>query len=151
MFEKILIVCAGNICRSPYAEKRLQQLMPSCDISSAGLVTEKSALTDSPVSAEAQNIAGTLGIDLTGHRARQVTAVMLSSCDLILAMSQNQIDTLARMFPESRHKVMLFGHWIGVSHIEDPHQKSLTVFQQVYSVLDRAATAWADKIGKPSL
>ncbi|KUJ00441.1 low molecular weight protein-tyrosine-phosphatase [Vibrio sp. MEBiC08052] len=146
MFDKILVICAGNICRSPYAARRLQRLMPAHTVHSAGLLTEKSGLVGASVATEAQEVAGTLGLDLTDHRAQQITIAMVDSCDLILAMNQNQIDILSRMFPKARHKAMLFGHWLGVSQIDDPYQKSSAVFQQVYAVLDRAARAWADKI-----
>ncbi|MDW6091975.1 low molecular weight protein-tyrosine-phosphatase [Vibrio rhizosphaerae] len=146
MFENILVICAGNICRSPYAAERLQRLMPSYSVCSAGLVTEKSGLVGAPADLTAQDIACTLGIDLTGHRAQQVTPAMVDCCDLILAMNLNQIDMLSRMFPQARHKAMLFGHWLGISQIDDPYQQPPAVFQQVYTVLDRAAQAWADKI-----
>ncbi|ASA56351.1 low molecular weight protein-tyrosine-phosphatase [Vibrio gazogenes] len=146
MFENILVICAGNICRSPYAAERLRRLMPSHTVHSAGLLTEKSGLVGASAAPEAQAIARSLGIDLTAHQAQPIHATMVDDCDLILAMNQNQIDMLSRMFPKARHKTMLFGHWIGVSQIDDPYQKSSAVFQQVYAVLDRAAQAWAEKI-----
>ncbi len=148
MFENILVICAGNICRSPYAAGRLQCLIPSHTVHSAGLLTENSGLIGASAAPEAQAIAHSLGIDLTAHQARQINTAMVDGCDLILAMNQNQIDMLSRMFPKARHKTMLFGHWIGVSQIDDPYQKSSAVFQQVYAVLDRAAQAWADKLGQ---
>lgn len=148
MFERILVICAGNICRSPYAAERLQRLMPAHTVHSAGLLTEKSGLIGASAASEAQEVAGTLGIDLSTHRAQQVTTAMVDSSDLILVMNPNQIDILSRMFPKARHKAMLFGHWVGVSQIDDPYHKPSVVFQQVYAVLDRAAKAWADKISK---
>ncbi|SJN53917.1 Low molecular weight protein-tyrosine-phosphatase wzb [Vibrio ruber DSM 16370] len=146
MFDNILVICAGNICRSPYAAGRLQRLMPSHTVCSAGLITEKSGLAGAAAATVAQDIASTLGIDLSAHRAQQITPTMVDSSDLILVMNQNQIEMLSRMFPKARHKTMLFGHWLGISQIDDPYQKSSEVFQQVYAVLDRAAKAWAEKI-----
>ncbi|HEH9676614.1 TPA: low molecular weight phosphotyrosine protein phosphatase, partial [Pasteurella multocida] len=48
MFEQILVVCMGNICRSPVGEKLLQHHFPEKNITSAGLVTERSCLVDKP-------------------------------------------------------------------------------------------------------
>ncbi|MGB2147778.1 MAG: low molecular weight phosphotyrosine protein phosphatase, partial [Vibrio toranzoniae] len=44
MFDKILVVCVGNICRSPTGERVLQQLLPNKNIASAGIAAEKSRL-----------------------------------------------------------------------------------------------------------
>ncbi|MDF5612440.1 low molecular weight phosphotyrosine protein phosphatase, partial [Vibrio parahaemolyticus] len=48
MFSNILVVCVGNICRSPTGERLLQQLLPDKQISSAGIAVEKSRLTGKP-------------------------------------------------------------------------------------------------------
>ena len=83
MFNKILVVCVGNICRSPAAEAKLRQLAPaSVQIASAGI----QALVDHPADPQAQEEARKDGLDLSAHRARQLTDAMCQAHDLILVM-----------------------------------------------------------------
>ncbi len=61
MFSNILVVCVGNICRSPTGERVLQQLLPNKTISSAGIAVEKSRLTGKPADETATLIASEKG------------------------------------------------------------------------------------------
>ncbi|MDG3088242.1 low molecular weight phosphotyrosine protein phosphatase [Vibrio hannami] len=147
MFNSILVICTGNICRSPYAEKKLKQLLPGKMITSAGVATTKSKLDNAPADAEAIAVANEFDIDISQHRAKQVTQSLIDEYDLILAMERNQLDLLCEDFPTARHKGFLFGHWVGMSVIEDPYQKGQHAFRQAYTNIDNAALAWARKIG----
>ncbi|MGL4220446.1 MAG: protein tyrosine phosphatase, partial [Shewanella sp.] len=72
MFEKILVVCVGNICRSPTGERLLQAHFPLRDISSAGI----SALVDKPADKLAYEVAFKHGLSLEKHCARQLTQAL---------------------------------------------------------------------------
>ncbi len=82
MYQKILIVCIGNICRSPTAERLLQQKMPHLQVSSAGL----RALAGKDADLQAIRTALRRGVVIAGHTARQLTAAMCEEADLILVM-----------------------------------------------------------------
>ena len=84
MFNSILVVCVGNICRSPVAERMLQKLLPEKKVSSAGV----GALVGNPVDGLAAKVADEHGIDTSGHYARQLTPEICRTADLILAMSE---------------------------------------------------------------
>jgi protein-tyrosine phosphatase len=86
MFSNILVVCVGNICRSPTGERVLQQLLPNKTISSAGIAVEKSRLTGKPADETATLIASEKGLSLEDHKAQQLTAQLCSKQDLILVM-----------------------------------------------------------------
>ena len=73
MFDKILVVCVGNICRSPTGERVLQQLLPNKNIASAGIAAEKSRLIGKPADDTAILIAAEHGIDVENHQSQQVT------------------------------------------------------------------------------
>ncbi len=108
MYQKILIVCIGNICRSPTAERLLQQKMPHLQVSSAGL----RALAGKDADLQAIRTALRRGVVIAGHTARQLTAAMCEEADLILVMEPWHIDGVADVLSAARSKTMLFGQWL---------------------------------------
>ncbi|NKI73558.1 protein tyrosine phosphatase [Dickeya sp. CFBP 2040] len=144
MFNSILVVCVGNICRSPTGERLLQRVLPGKIIASAGL----GALVDKPADSMAINVALEHGISLEGHLARQLTPAMCREYDLVLVMEKGHIDAVCRISPEVRGKTMLFGHWINQQEIADPYRKSREAFEFVYLQLELAANKWADTLSR---
>ena len=86
MFSNILVVCVGNICRSPTGERVLQQLLPNKTIPSAGIAVEKSRLTGKSADETAKLIASEKGFSLENLQAQQLTAQLCAKQDLILVM-----------------------------------------------------------------
>ena len=105
MFDSILVVCTGNICRSPIGERYLRKVLPNKKIDSAGT----GALIDHPADESAIKIAGKYGISLEGHRGRQFTSSMGRQYDLILVMEKSHIEQIGRMAPEARVKQCFLG------------------------------------------
>lgn len=144
MFNSILVVCVGNICRSPTGERLLQKYCPEMEISSAGL----GALVGHSADANACEVAGRRALSLEGHKARQITSELCRGHDLILVMEQTQINEITRIAPEVRGKTMLFGHWSGGRDVPDPYRKSMEAFESVYLLLDDAAQKWANALNQ---
>ena len=143
MFDRILVVCQGNICRSPVGMAMLQQRLPERDVQSAGL----GALVGHPAEPLAAELAAEDGLDLEEHRARQLTADMLQWADLVLVMSDRQRRGVSGLDPVATGKTMLFGHWLGNdSEIPDPYRKSRDAFVHVHKKLNRAADAWQHRL-----
>lgn len=142
MFEKILVVCVGNICRSPSGEYLLKSLLPHKHIASAGV----GALVGKPADAKAVKVALEHSVNMEGHSARQLTAEMCHEYDLILVMEKGHIEAVTRIAPEARGKTMLFGQWIGQKDIPDPYRQSREAFEHAYALIEEAAGAWAKKI-----
>ena len=138
MFNSILVVCVGNICRSPTGERLLQQLLPEKEITSAGV----GALVGHPMDDLAAEIAIQHGLDPSGHVARQLTPEICNQADIILAMSMRNIEEICQISPESRGKAMLFGRWIGDIEIPDPFRRERIVYEQAFKLLDEGARAW---------
>ncbi|EPC04140.1 hypothetical protein L861_02175 [Litchfieldella anticariensis FP35 = DSM 16096] len=147
MFDHILVVCTGNICRSPVGEALLKRLCPGKRVASAGL----GALVGKGVDPNALRLGEADGLELGAHRARQVTLEMLQDADLILVMSEGQRRAIGELLPAAMGKTMLYGRWLegeqrqGVE-IPDPYRKSPEVFAHVHQLLTRAADAWAQKL-----
>lgn len=144
MFNKILVVCVGNICRSPMGEVLLKKYAPQRDIDSAGV----KALVGNAADEQAQMVAQNHGIDLSQHESKQLTQQMCQEADLILVMESGHTHVIDTICPMSRGKVMLFGQWLqGDKEIADPYQKSDEMFELIYQKIDIAAQNWAKKLG----
>ncbi|WGY48428.1 low molecular weight phosphotyrosine protein phosphatase [Vibrio sp. ABG19] len=146
MFDKILVVCVGNICRSPYGERLLQQKLPNKQVASAGIGTEKSHLSGKPADNTAMEMSAERGVSLAGHSAQQLTPALCAQYDLILVMEKGHLSALTEIAPQARGKTMLFGQWIGKKEIPDPYRQSREAFEHAYSLIDQAAEAWVSKL-----
>lgn len=141
-YNKILIVCTGNICRSPTAEYILKGLLPNLFIVSAGVT----AIPNRQVADEAIISAKKNNIDISSHVARQLTPNMCEFSDLILVMEESHIEDVASISPQSRSKTMLLGQWTNPIFIRDPYKKSQETFDQIYKQINAACIAWAEKL-----
>ena len=140
MFNSILVVCAGNICRSPTGEYLLKDKLANSDIkvSSAGLT----ALVGKGAEATATSIALTNNIDMSGHKGRQLSASLIGDNDLILVMEERHLSDLLGQYPQARGKTFLLGKWIEDTEIPDPYRQSHEAFEHVYNLINKACSAW---------
>jgi protein-tyrosine phosphatase len=140
VFKRILIICVGNICRSPTAEYLFRHHLSAAgaSIESAGL----GALVGKPMDATALQILSDHGVDGAEHRARQISASMLRDADLVLAMEREHVASLMRMAPEASGKVMLLDRWGAGADIPDPYRQSREAFDHVYQRIDGAVQSW---------
>ena len=117
--KNILVVCTGNICRSPTGEYLLKkELGEGFNVMSAGL----GALVDHPAHEISQKIAMQHGIDMSAHRARQINLDILKWADLVLVMENGHKTELLRRYPELGDKVHRYGEAQQVD-IPDPYRR----------------------------
>ncbi|HAK33826.1 MAG TPA: protein tyrosine phosphatase [Pantoea sp.] len=144
MITSVLVVCVGNICRSPTGERLLKRALPEKRIASAGL----SALKGYPADQTASEVAARHGLSLEGHHAQQLTASMCRDFDLILVMEKRHIEQVNRIDPAARGKTMLLGHWLNQQEIADPYRKSREAFEEVYGLLENATQKWVNVLSR---
>ncbi|MFJ5409480.1 arsenate reductase/protein-tyrosine-phosphatase family protein [Pectobacterium punjabense] len=144
MFDSILVVCVGNICRSPTGERLLKQALPRKKVASAGL----GALVGKPADVTAVDVASQHHLSLEGHEAQQLTSALCRQYDLILVMEKGHIDGVCRIAPEVRGKTMLYGHWSNQQEIPDPYRKSREAFEFVYLQLEQSAQKWVQVLSR---
>ena len=144
MFESILVVCVGNICRSPTGERLLKSYIPNKRIDSAGI----GALVGQAADEMAQHVASTHSLSLEGHVAKQLTKEMCREFSLILVMEKGHIDAVCRLAPEVRGKTMLFAHWLNQQDVPDPYRKSQESFVFVYKLLAESAQKWSQALNR---
>ncbi|MEQ0112637.1 protein tyrosine phosphatase [Klebsiella sp. KE9038] len=143
MFNSILVVCTGNICRSPIGERYLRSLFPNKRIDSAGT----NALVGHAADESAVKVAAKHGLSLDGHKGTQFTSSLGRNYELILVMEKAHLEQIGRIAPEARGKSMLFGHWLAKREIPDPYRKSEEAFALVYNLIEQAGKSWTEKLG----
>lgn len=144
MFNNILVVCVGNICRSPTAEFLLKQALPGKTVHSAGL----GALKDHDMDATAREVAQRHGVSCPPHQARQLTRDLCRQADVILVMESRHKEGVSQLAPEARGKTFLLGQWGQGQEIPDPYKKSTEAFEHVYTLIEHHCGLWAGKLNK---
>ncbi|MCF0216842.1 MAG: low molecular weight phosphotyrosine protein phosphatase [Fibrobacteraceae bacterium] len=140
--NKILVICTGNICRSPTGEYLLRsKLGPEYKVMSAGL----GALVDHGPEPTAQKIAMDHGIDMSAHHARQVNMDILKWADLILVMENGHKRELLHKYPWLEGKVFRYGEPAQVD-IPDPYRRPESAFQMAWNFIEKMTPYWVEKI-----
>lgn len=146
MFDRILVVCVGNICRSPVGERLLARELASStrpvQIGSAGIA----ALEGQGADELASEVAQAHGLSLEGHVARQFTPELARDQDLILVMEPGHRAEILKQNPQLAGRIMLFDRWTGDRGIVDPYRRSREMHEVVFSRISEAAKAWATRL-----
>lgn len=142
MFQTVLVVCVGNICRSPTAEylfrKKLNERGITINVQSAGL----KAVVGSGADKESASIALSNGLSLEGHCSRQLTSEIIRCHDLILVMEETHVRSILSMAPEARGKVHLLGRWQKGVEVPDPYRQGISAHHFAYQLIEEAVDSW---------
>lgn len=153
MSFRVLLVCMGNICRSPTAEVVLRNIIKNnnlgskVEVDSAG--THGYHVGEAPDS-RTQRAAAVRGYNLTQLRARKVARQDLDYFDLILAMDKSNLDNLWRMAtPEQKERIKLFMDYsknFDDDEVPDPYYGLGHGFDLVLDMVEDAAQGLVDEI-----
>jgi protein-tyrosine phosphatase len=149
----VLVVCTGNICRSPTGEGVLRALAKRrgldgrIRIASAG--THDYHVGDAPDPRTVKH-ARKRGYDLSGQRAQLVDKTHFHEYDYILAMDRGHLRILKSLAPaDGKAKLGMFleasGQWKG-EDVPDPYYGGLEGFERVLDMVEEAAERWLDRI-----
>lgn len=141
MIRRVLVVCIGNICRSPMAEGLLKQALPEMQISSAGIA----ALVGHGADPIALQLMADAGIDIAMHRARMLTDAIARDADIILVMDDLQKQQISMQYPYARGKVFRLAE-AAKQDIPDPYRQDPEVFHTVYSQIEKGVNEWVKRI-----
>ena len=136
--KRILVVCAGNVCRSPYLEAVLRRDLPDVFISSAGFVG-----ANRPVPPFALEVSASRGVDLSAFRSKAIQPRLARQADMVIVMDPDQGEYISRYMGVSRARIVVAGDLdsdpFTRRSIEDPWQKSIDAFEWSFNRLDRCA------------
>lgn len=150
---KILMVCLGNICRSPLAEGILKSKLSSdFEIDSAGTIAmHQGKLPDS----RSISTARVYGIDITDQRSRPITKSDLDSFDFIFCMDEenyfNVLNLADSEVQKSKVHLILEFAGMGRNEVPDPYYGGISGFEKVFEMLDEASDKIAAKLQTSAL
>lgn len=141
--DRLIFVCKGNICRSPYAEARAK--MMGFNAISAGLNARPRDLAN----ASAQKVADELGVDITKHRATHMNDLSIGNADLLIGFEPWHAAELASYAKSNGAQVTLIGlHSSPVrAHLEDPFALTESYFKTCYKIIDSGLESMSNEIG----
>jgi protein-tyrosine-phosphatase len=135
---RVLVLCYGNICRSPLAAALAAKRFPNLSFPSAGFYPTIGRPSPGFVLAAAES----LEIDLTGHLSKRVDSNMIDEAELILIMDIRNYDLLKKEFPHALEKTLFLGMLLPRPQLEirDPWDKPgsmATVASQMNGAVER--------------
>lgn len=101
---RVLVVCTGNICRSPLAERLLRHCLAEHGVGPDRVVVGSAgvrALVDEPMTPQAARELSALGGDAEGSCARQLTADLVRDADLVLTAERTHRSAVVQLMPRA--------------------------------------------------
>ena len=153
---RIAFLCAGNLCRSPFAErlfvkKAREKGLGSIEVASAGL----SARAGVPTPKRFVELFSRHGLDPSEHKAKPVTRDLVQQADVLILMDHVNLMSLAEMYPEALPKARLLGNLLSNAdqEIADPYVlgplEATESFQAIARAIDRLIDVLRDCSSAP--
>jgi len=138
--RRILVVCTGNVCRSPIAAGLLRHRLAedgldgAVEVRSAGLW----GLDGEPASAHAVQVMAERGVDISDHRARTLREHDVAAADLILTMEERHRRSIFYVQPAALRKVFLLSEMAGEhGDVDDPYGLPIEAYRDGADELTR--------------
>ncbi len=114
---------------------------PDVSVSSAGL----GAVVGHPAATFSQELMQARGIDISAHRARQLSSKLVFESELILVMDLNQKKQVESQYPSTRGRVHRIGKWEGYD-IPDPLRRPKAAFEHALVLVEQGMNEWHRKL-----
>jgi len=148
---KILMVCLGNICRSPMAEGIMKSKLPdNFIVDSAGTISLHEG--EAPDERAIQT-AKLHGIDISQQKSRPIQPQNLEDFDFIFCMDKSNLRNVKALATSEKQlqKISLILNILedeNITEVPDPYYGGREGFEKVYQMLNKACDKWAEKFLK---
>ena len=144
--RRVVFVCRGNICRSPFAEAVARKMFRNLPTGSVGLSTTAGA----PAFPMAQDAARRFAVDLSQHRAADVSEFEFRDGDLLVAMEARHIAPLRSFSAGHEVQIVLLGLWCRprLALLYDPHGTSAEYFVTCFGRIHQSVARLGEEAGK---
>jgi len=147
--DRIIFVCIGNVCRSPFAEHVLlsDTTLSGIEVLSCGVRTSGGTKANP----QGLETAKTFGIDLTGHASIPFSSIDLNERDLLVGMEPEHIKGLPEGRVSCGAQLTLLGVWgpRACLYIQDPYGRSDKYFHNCYCFIQEAVKGLSNGIKNP--
>ena len=151
---RLLVVCLGNICRSPMAEGVLRARIAASTLAGRVIVDSVGTgdwMVGQPPDPRAISTAARHGVDISGLRARQICRDDFARHDWLLCADRSNLRDVRALGPMDAHsRCALLLDWAGVAaetDVPDPYHGGAAEFEAVWGLLDRAAQGVLARLG----
>lgn len=149
MIRRVLLVCTGNICRSPLAAVMLDRALTQRNVRDVEVKSAGTGAWDgAPASEGAYLVALENGLDLSEHRAQLLTRDLAEGSDLILTMARHHRARVDELGGQGR--VSVLGEYVGKqgddAEVSDPFGGDLEIYRDTYTQLEAFIAAAADRL-----
>jgi protein-tyrosine phosphatase len=145
--KRLVFICTGNICRSPYAAQYAQGL--HLNSISFGLEVTRPILAY-PTALE---VAKKRGVDLSNHLATSIAEYQYEPLDLIIVFEPKQLQQLRQLRPDLKAPIILLGQYNPLTkapYIHDPYGCDECYFESCYAVIEQSIQHLQKLIGTPA-
>ncbi|WP_375324721.1 low molecular weight protein-tyrosine-phosphatase [Flagellimonas sp. GZD32] len=149
MKTKVLMVCLGNICRSPLAEGILKSKVDSTTVfvDSAGTAGYH---VGNPPDSRSIDVARKYGLDISFQKCRKFTSKDFQEFDHIYVMDRSNLSNVSSLASSESElqkvKLLLSEVNLGITEVPDPYYGGVDGFEKVYQMIDEACEAIAKKV-----
>ncbi|KGA94390.1 low molecular weight protein-tyrosine-phosphatase [Leptospirillum ferriphilum] len=148
---RLLVVCYGNICRSPFVERLLKKILDQdrFPVTSCGLLPREGEASPAEYAREARSF----GVDLSDHRSQYMTPLLVDWSDLIVLMDRKNHSLLSDFGEKALKKAVWLGAWDprGPIEIADPFRMPVLRMRQILERMDRASRNLAEELSRKTL
>lgn len=139
LYFSILLVCTGNLCRSPIAQGILTQKLSGYPVLVRSAGTD--AVSGEPPTQSAIRAAASYGADISRHRSTPLSRELIEEADLILVMAQHHYERVLELIPQARVKtrgLRSYRREGGILEVPDPMGGPYSMYEKTARICERA-------------